>query len=139
MHVLTLWRSAIIWQINSTICVHFYSSISSLGYRVVNLFYNLYTFSQFHFLFGLELILLQPKQEIELSTCGKTFVLIPCHFCQLITDLCKWRTLLKFLTSLCLFVVCLFFVFDIRSFPLQILPSSAKPKLQFCWLAEIAL
>ena len=68
----------------------------------------------------------QPKKEMELLTCGQIF----CHLCQFITDLCRCRTYLLFLTTMCLFVACLFEVFDMKylSLPLNILEYSRYSK-----------
>ena len=58
--------------------------------------------------FGWNWFWFQPKQEMKLSTC----VLTSFYLCQLITDLCRCRT--YFLTSVCLFVVCLSSVFYMK-------------------------
>ena len=48
---------------------------------------------------------------MELSICVVTF----CHLCQLITDLRRCRMYVSFLSLVCLFVVCLFSAFDMKS------------------------
>ena len=51
---------------------------------------------------------------MELSICVVTF----CHLCQLITDLRRCRMYVSFLALVCLFVVCLFSAFDMKSLSL---------------------
>ena len=48
---------------------------------------------------------------MELSICVVTF----CHLCQLIIDLRMCRMYVSFLALVCLFVVCLFSAFDMKS------------------------